>query len=491
MRKYAGMRSIACLAICGVLMTSVVSPEAATLKVQKTNQKHNITTAKGYYANWDGVSDGTQFLDNQGNMCIAYNTKSNIVIVKTKNGKPVKKTITLKKKSSVFGGVTCDSDGNFYVVTGKTNKTNNTATKTIFVSKYDSSGKLLASVGDNGSSSLASYYDESFYTKIPFHAGNCDIAVNGDYVAVNYAREMYGGHQSNSLLLVNRQTMQKESVECYYNSHSFAQRVVPWGEGFLLASEGDCYDRAFTVSELKMPGTDDGISDDLINNTGFPDDWEIIYDNTYSDEEVSKTWTCDSQNIFSFWVSKGAFDRYDMYEVNDNFARMGGIATGDVHNAAMVAISAPSLSSKAKKENQQLFIQIFDPNADLTTAESYITSGTRSGLSGKNGDEKVTDYGVKWLTNYDKTYTIENPQVVATDAGNYVILFERYKKYSYQGVYAIVVDAKGNVVQKTKKLASSAYLNPSRMPVYSKGKVWWAGNKTKGTDIYIYSYAVK
>ena len=180
-----------------------------------------------------------------------------------------------------------------------------------------------------------------------------------------------------------------------------------------------------------------------------------------------------------------------MYEVNDNFARMGGIATGDVHNAAMVAISAPSLNSKAKKENQQLFIQIFDPNADLTTAESYITSSTRSGLSGKNGDEKVTDYGVKWLTNYDKTYTIENPQVVATDAGNYVILFERYKKYSYQGVYAIVVDAKGNVIQKTKKLASSAYLNPSRMPVYSKGKVWWAGNKTKGTNIYIYSYTVK
>lgn len=490
MRKYAGMRSIACLAICGVLMTSVVSPEAATLKVQKTNQKHNIATAKGAYANWDGVSDGTQFLDNQGNVCIAYDTKSNIVIVKTKNGKPVKKTITLKKKSSVFGDVTCDSDGNFYVVTGKTNKTNNTETKTIFVSKYDANGKLLASVGNNGSSSLAHYNGDSFYTQTPFDGGNCDIAVNGDYVAVNYARKMYSGHQSNSLFLVNRKTMQKESVERYYNSHSFAQRVVPWGEGFLLASEGDCYDRAFTVSELKMPGTGDGISDDLINNTDFPDDWEIIYDNTYSDE-ASKTWTCDSQNIFSFWISKGAFDRYDMYEVNDNFARMGGIATGDVHNAAMVAISAPSLSSKAKKENQQLFIQIFDPNADLTTANGYITSGTRSGLSGKNGDENVTDYGVKWLTNYDKTYTIENPQVVATDAGNYVILFERYKKYSYQGVYAIVVDAKGNVIQKTKKLASSAYLTPSRMPVYSKGKVWWAGNKTKGTDIYIYSYAVR
>ena len=203
-------------------MTSMVSPEAATLKVQKTNQKHNIATAKGSYANWDGVSDGTQFLDNQGNVCIAYNTKSNIVIVKTKNGKPVKKTITLKKKSSVFGDVTCDSDGNFYVVTGKTNKTNNTETKTIFVSKYDANGKLLASVGNNGSSSLAHYNGDSFYTQTPFDGGNCDIAVNGDYVAVNYARKMYSGHQSNSLFLVNRKTMQKESVERYYNSHSLS-----------------------------------------------------------------------------------------------------------------------------------------------------------------------------------------------------------------------------------------------------------------------------
>lgn len=120
-----------------------------------------------------------------------------------------------------------------------------------------------------------------------------------------------------------------------------------------------------------------------------------------------------------------------------------------------------------------------------------MTSGTRSGLSGKNGDEQVTDYGVKWLTNYSKTYAIEHPQVVATDAGNYVVLFERYKKYNYQGVYAIVVNAAGTVTQKATKISATAYLNPCRMPVYSNGKVWWTENKTTGKDIYLYSYAVK
>lgn len=259
------------LAFCGVLMTSVVSTQAATLQAQKTGIKQDITSATGWYSNWDGVSDGAQFLDAQGNVCAAYNKKNTVVIVKTRNGKPLKKTITLKKAAPIFGAVTCDQDGNYYVVTGKTNNTSDTTKETVFVSKYDATGKLVATVGDNGSSSLAYYYGERFYTKIPFDGGNCDIAVNGDYVAVNYAREMYSGHQSNSLLLVNRKMMQKESVSSYYNSHSFAQRVVAWGDGFLLASEGDCYDRAFTVSEVKNAGN----------------------------------WNCDSQNIFSFWISKG------------------------------------------------------------------------------------------------------------------------------------------------------------------------------------------
>lgn len=438
-------------------MTSVVSAQAGTFQAQKTGLKQDITSATGMYSNWDGVSDGAQFLDSQGNVCMAYNRKNSVVIVKTKNGKPLLKTITLKKIASTFGVVTCDQDGNYYMVTGKTNNTSDSSMETIFVTKYDADGKLLATVGDNGSSSLAYYYGERFYTKIPFDSGNCDIAVNGDYVAVNYARKMYSGHQSNSLLLVNRKTMQKQNVETYYNSHSFAQRVIPWGEGFLLASEGDCYDRAFTVSKLK-------------NNDG---------------------WSCDSQNIFSFWISQGAFDRYDMYEVNDNFARMGGLAVSNEQNAAFVAKSVKSLNSNAKKENQQLFIQIFNPTADLTTASGYVTLGIRSGMGGKNGDEEVTDYGVKWLTNYSKTYTIENPQVVATDAGNYVILFERYKNHNYQGVYTIVVNAIGNVMQKTTKISGTAYLNPCRMPVYSNGKVWWTENKTDGEEIYLYSYAVK
>lgn len=149
-----------------------------------------------------------------------------------------------------------------------------------------------------------------------------------------------------------------------------------------------------------------------------------------------------------------------------------------------------SLSSRAKKEEEQLFIQIFDPNKQLDSADAYVTAGRRSGLAGPNGDEQVTNYGVKWLTSYNHSYRLKNPQIVATAKGNYVILFERYKNGSYQGVYTMTVDSMGNKLQKPQLLSKNAYLNPGEMPVYANGRVYWAGNHRKSAYLHIYSFAV-
>lgn len=443
------------LAVGGTVCAQPQYVSAASFQGQKTGVKLEVQ-AVGSYENWDGVTNVSQFLDENGEYCFAYDKGSYVYVVKTKKGVPQKKQIKLKKKTKQFGAAICDSDGYYYVVTGETNSGNDTEKETVFITKYDAAGKRVATVGDNGSSSLAYYYGSSFYTKEPFSGGNCDIAVNGNYLAVNYAREMYSGHQSNSLFVVDKNTMTHVKIGPYYNSHSFAQRVIPCGGRFLLASEGDCYDRAFTVS---LADTQDG--------------------------------NCMSYNTFDFWVEKGAFDKYDMYLINNNFAHLGGIAAGTDENAALVATSVKSLSSRAKKEREQLFIQIFDPNQDLDLESAYVTTGKRSGLAGPNGDEQVTNYGVKWLTNYSSSYRLRNPQVVATDKGNYVILFERYKNGSYQGVYMMTVDSMGNKIQKTRLLSKNAYLNPGEMPVYANGKVYWAGNHRTSNYLHIYSFAVK
>lgn len=52
------------------------------------------------YVNWDSVSNVSQFADADGNYCFACNESETVVIVRTKDGKPLKKKITLKKKIS-------------------------------------------------------------------------------------------------------------------------------------------------------------------------------------------------------------------------------------------------------------------------------------------------------------------------------------------------------------------------------------------------------
>ncbi|MBP3611160.1 MAG: hypothetical protein J6J42_12600 [Lachnospiraceae bacterium] len=411
--------------------------------------------AVGEYQNWDGVTNVSQFLDARGNLCFAYDAGENIIVVKTEKGTPAGKQIILKKEAEVFGAVTCDEKGDFYVVTGRKNDTEDTTKDTIFITRYDAEGNKTASIGDNGSSSVAGYYGDSFYTAVPFNGGNCDIAVNGDYVAVNYARGMYSGHQSNALFVINKNSMELVKVESYYNSHSFAQRIVPYQDTFVLASEGDCFDRTFTIS---VPDIERG--------------------------------TCKDWDIFNFWVEDGTYDRYDMWVLNNNFAHMGGLAVGKENQVAFVSASVKSMNENARTEKEQLFIQIFEVQPDKTL--HYVTEGIREGVAGPNGRTPATDKGVQWITD-DAEHSVDNAQIVSDPEGNYHILFELYKgtarsQNNYLGVYYTVLDGNGKTVSEVHQISSEAYLNRYEMPVYADGTIFWVGNnRTDTTSLYIYS----
>lgn len=411
--------------------------------------------ATGEYQNWDGVTNVSQFLDAQGNLCFACDAGENIIVVKTEKGCPAGKQIILKKESEVFGAVTCDEEGCFYVVTGRENNTEDTTKNTIFITRYDAGGNKTASIGNNGSSSVAGYYGDSFYTAVPFNGGNCDIAVNGDYVAVNYARGMYSGHQSNSLFVINKNSMELVKVESYYNSHSFAQRIVPYQDTFVLASEGDCFNRTFTIS---VP--------DLINGK------------------------CKNWDVFNFWVEDGTYDRYDMWVLNNNFAHMGGLAVGKDNQVAFVSSSVKSMNENARTEKEQLFIQIFEVQPDKTL--HYVTDGIREGVAGPNGRTPATDQGVQWLTD-DAGHSVDNAQIVSDSEGNYHILFEVYNgtgrsKNNYLGVYYTVLDGNGKTLSEVHQISSEAYLNRYEMPVYADGTILWVGNnRTDTSSLYIYS----
>ena len=432
--------------------------QAASVSAADTGIQKEVVAA-GEYSNWEGVSNISQFLDANGNYCFAYDNGDTVIVKRTSKDGSVKKTIKLKKKHGLFGAVTSDDDGCYYLVTGEANSGSDTSKETVFISKYDSSGKHVKTIGDNGSSSLAYFLDSSYHTMTPFDGGNCDAAVNGKYVAVNYARKMYSGHQSNSVWIIDKDSMKTvslgDSYSKIYSSHSFGQRAISYGDGFAFMSQGDCYSIAFTY-------------------TG----WQPSENPTSSD-------------IFHFWVSKDALNNWDMWTLNNTFADIGDMSDLGNGNISFVGASVKALSSKAANQNEQLFIQIFDPTADLSKAAAYKTSGKRSGTGGPNGDEKVTDYGVKWLTSYsDKT--IIYPQAVSDGKGNTIILFELFGRYdySYKGVYYCKVDKNGKVTKKIARCSKDAYLNPCETPVYTNGRVYWTGNKygDQKNEMYVYSF---
>lgn len=441
------LKKLCCAVLAGALMlTSASDIVCADIKKDiDTKVKYNVY-AEGKYSNWEGVSTVSQFKDEKGNYCYAYNNKGNVIIIKTKGGKTDKK-ITIKMPYKIFGAVTCDSEGNFYLVTGKENATGDPSAESVFISKYDAAGNHIKTVGDNGSSSLAYYYGSDFYGKIPFDGGNCDVAINGDILAVNYAREMISGHQSNSVFAVNTKTMTKVNAGNIYNSHSFGQRAIACGDKFVFASEGDCFPRTFNIA----------VSD-------------------------PKSGNCTEYDVFDFWVEKDAYNTYNMFVVNENFAHIGDLAAIDDHSVAFVGTSAKSLSSKAKKETEQIFIQTFDITKDLTQNSAYFTSGTRSGIAGNNGDQNVTNYGVKWVTNSKNVMPCA--QLVATKDGRLVVLYMKKsaKTGKYMGVYYKVLDKYGRSVKKEQLYSKTALLNECETPICVGNTVYWTANASSGKN---------
>ncbi len=439
-------KRIVCLILSVALsvLSTIADVKAAGVTALDTGISYDVY-ATGQYINWDGVSTVAQFTAPDREFAFAYQSGKNIKVVLTEDGE-VQKTITLEMKGELFGTVDMDEDGNIYVVTGTENTGTDTGKETIFITKYNKKGKLIKTIGDNGSSSLASYFDSGYYTKRPFYGGGCDIVINGDYIVVDYGRLMYSGHQSNSVWTIDRKNMKtvrpvSDSGWANYQSHSMGQRAVPIKDGFALMGEGDAYDRAFTFSTINM--------------------------STHKTTEY---------NVFDFWLKKDS-------NGNDNFAHIGNICALKNGKISFVASSAKAMDSNAEKQREQVFIQIFDPKADLKKESSYVTKGTRKGTAGRNGNESKTNYGVKWLTDYKKG-VIMDVQAVTDLKSNTIILFERYDEstsffgtyLSYDGLYSMTVNSKGEVTKKAKRISETAHLNSCETPVYSYGYVYWCEN---------------
>ncbi len=393
-----------------------------------------LYTSEFLVENHSFLSSVHQFKYKDEGFAYAYKEKNKVIV------KLPSKELIIDAKYPSLGDVISDDDGNIYMVYGKANEDIKKIEElTMFISKYTPDGEHIKTTSFRGAGGWS-------YTYWPFWFGNCDSAIGNGKLMVNYARRMYNGHQSNNVIGVNIDDMSPvtfTSGSLYpYTSHSFNQRVIfsKHTGDFIYADHGDAYDRGFIITTDKQ-----------------------VY------------------NIFHFYLQSKANN--DMSIVNKTFAQMGSLLETD-ESVALVGASVKSISEKANEERQNLFIQIFNPNADKVDEKMFVGGVKRKGATSFDGSdsvgkplEEVTDYGVQWLTDYTDGDVITPNAVVADD--KIVILWNKrsdnHENYRDTEAFYTILAHDGKVIVPPTSLGENVVLNVHEDPVYHNGKIYWAG----------------
>ena len=435
-------------------------------------------SASSYYnpAGWSFFADCPEvvgFFDYKGMYNVVYTELNDswelagIVIQRYDAEMKLNSKIRIPLVNKMFGNITTDDAGNYYVVWGQSDS-NSEDCVVITVCKYDYSGKLKGKCEITGYESGG---DDYWGTRIPFDAGNCSLAINNGILACNCAREMYSGHQSNYVFYVDCSTMKRIMPDfdiVPYVSHSFDQRTISTSDGgFIMLNHGDAYDRGFAISK---------IGSDLM---------------AYG-------------NFFSFHFREGS-DRSHGY--NETYAQLGGIAETD--NAYVFCGSSERTLSLAlaptpyycgHNEARDLFIQILKKNFyeiyDSEDAKFLVKGEVRkaTGTRPESGTTENTlylaedeiDYGIKWLTNYDDEHYAGNPHIVSIEKGRTVILWEKrsYSSLDEIETYFAIINEDGTYLVKPT-LLSNVELAGHISPVYKDGKIYWTTAENGSGNINI------
>lgn len=428
--------------------------------VNEVESLDKTTVTYSLYSYSAKVSPLTEFFDQSGNYNTIYESNDKITLIKYSKDFSKITTSSIKKPYPLYGGAIIDSIGNYYIVYGQSNETDNTDRVVLSVVKYNSDFEYVSEVTFTGNDTCT-YTGTEWGTKEPFRSGNCDIALNGNILVCNYARLMYNGHQSNHVIFVDIATMTKVNQAGCYASHSFDQRVIVTGSGdYLFANQGDAYPRGFQISLSKKGNTD--------------------------------IW--DTFDYVTFHFREGSNRDYGY---NETYAQMGGIAEIDT-GYVLAAASEKTLSLDTAPTNRDycgdsearnLFIQIVNKNFMYTSGENAqllktevrkatdrrpASAETKLFLSGNEAD-----YGILWLTDYSDEYCVVNPKLVVTDDEHIVLLWEKFKYETTDAAehfvdsYYMVLSKNGEILQNEISLGGIR-LTENEAPVYRNNKVYFS-----------------
>lgn len=204
-------------------------------------------------------------------------------------------------------------------------------------------------------------------------------------------------------------------------SHSFDQRALYDGVGFVELHLGDAYPRT------------------------------IVMGRYFADE---------SDGDHSLFAIKG--------ETGDNetFTRLGGIVqTSDPTYGYLAVFSTERTPTASGGETIQgtrdlALVRIL---SDFASANGSVVEegGTTSSLTVSSGGEEVTN-SLRWLTDLGTDRHVERPRIVALSGSEFVLLWEEWTTTSndtYAGTFAMTIDQAGQVLAGPSEVAGGHHIS--------------------------------
>ena len=435
--------------------SSKTSEKALTLKRKKINISSAGDT-EFYYNFFANAPYVVSFVDSKGYYSVTSFDGEILHIYRYDKNLKLKKEIRIKKTFQLFGNITCDDKGNYYVCWGRADSGDENI-KVISVVKYDYDGNKVASKSFKGNDLITeNVLGGNGGTRIPFDAGTCKMAINNGILSCNFAREMYNGHQSNMVFYLNCETMKVISGVKPYCSHSFDQSCIATSDGgFLLANQGDAYPRGFLIDKV--------------------------------DSQLK-----ESKSITTFNFREGTNRPYGY---NETFAQLGGVAETE-NGYVLCAASERTLSLSVKKNNNEsrdLFVQILKKDFyNYDGAAAYYAKGSTRKATGKRSTEAKTElqltgkeknYGVIWLTDYGDKYFVANPKILSINRDKIFVIWEKrnLSDDKLENCYYVILNEDGSIYKKTTKIGKYALPTDADV-VLNDGKIYWATRDRNGVN---------
>lgn len=439
--------------------TGTFKPKVKTFTVLKSKNLYGGTVdLEDYYLSpFDNKSGGTAILkDNHQQTHVVYETENDVRLIVYDRFLKVKKRITFKKEWVMFGDITLDPFGNYYILWGTYLDEQDHRSSSIMITKYNLDGKRMNSISWNG---------KELDTKIAFDGGNARIIYQNDMLIAHFARRMFAhedgfNHQASQVVYADAKTMTPMTYQKPYVSHSFDQQILPLKNGnTVFVDQGDGHSRGFEINHL--------VDSELIEFTPFH----------FREGE----------------------DR--AYGYNYTFSQLGGIAEGR-GGYALLGASEKTLSASPamsnRNESRNLFLQFFetDVSSYLETSnidDLFLVKGEMRKIVGKQPmtgpgryflDADTLDKNVKWVTNYKGTLDAAYPKIISTDDGRYIVMWEEFNDSQFSRTKLQIFSTFGDELTKIIDVPK-ARLPMDEDVIYRNGALYWT---TITNDYYTDDY---